>query len=118
MSPASAVDAGVKRKLSGWVEERAQNVVQHAYESHAEDLEQRALRVMSSVYQQTADDMEERAARALRVAITAEADRIKEAIGHGIAVKKREVRLSLLVLVVSSLVYLVLYWFTSQPPAP
>jgi len=114
----TAVDPGVKEKVSGWIEERAQNVVQHAYASHAEDLEQRALRVMNSVYQQTADDMEERAARALRVAITAEADRIKEAIEHGIAVKKREVRLSLLVLVVSSLVYLVLYWFTSRPPAP
>jgi len=116
--PAGGGDGGVKQKLSGWVEERAQKVVQHAYQSHAEDLEQRALRVMSSVYQQTADDMEERAARALRVAITAEADRIKEAIEHGIEVKKREVRLSLLVLVVSSLVYLVLYWFTSRPPAP
>jgi hypothetical protein len=115
--PASGGDVGVKKKLSGWVEERAQKVVQHAYESHAEDLEQRALRVMSSVYQQTADDMEERAARALRVAITSEADRIKEAIEHGIEVKKREVRLSLLVLVVSSLVYLALYWFTSRPPA-
>ncbi len=115
---ASGGDGGVKQKLSGWVEERAQKVVQHAYESHAGDLEQRALRVMSSVYQQTADDMEERAGRAMRAAITAEAERIKEAIEHGIEVKKREVRLSLLVLVVSSLVYLALYWFTSRPPTP
>ena len=107
-----------RRGLSAWVENRAQKVVQHAYQSHAQDLEQRAKRVMSSVYEQTADDMEERATRALRRAIETEAGRIKEAIEHGIAIKKREVRLSLLVLVVSSLVYLALYWFTSRPGAP
>lgn len=116
--PAEGPEGGPKRGLSNWVEARAQRVVGQAYESHAQDLEQRALRVMSSVYQQTADDLEERAARALRAAIQAEAGRIKEAIEHSIAVKKREVRLSLLVLVVSSLVYLALYWFTSRPDAP
>jgi len=109
---------GEKRGLSTWVENRAQKVVQQAYESHAQDLEHRAMRVMTSVYEQSADDLEERATRALRGAIGAEADRIKEAIEHGIAVKKREVRLSLLVLVVSSLVYLALYWFTNRPDAP
>jgi hypothetical protein len=76
------------------------------------------MRVMTSVYEKSADDLEERATRALRGAIEAEAERIKEAIEHGIAVKKREVRLSLLVLVVSSLVYLALYWFTNRPDAP
>jgi len=103
------------RGLSGWVEDRAKRVVREAYESHAEDMEDRARRAMSSVYEQSADDLEERAVRAMRRAIEAEAGRIKEAIEHGIAVKKREVRLSLLVLVVSSLVYLALYWFTSRP---
>jgi len=106
------------RGLTGWVEERAQRVVRQAYEAHAADLEQRAERVMSSVYERSADDMEERAVRALRSAIEAESERIKEAIEHGIAVKKREVRLSLLVLVVSSLVYLALYWLTNRPEAP
>lgn len=110
--------AGDKRGLSNWVEDRAQKVVQHAYESHAQDLEHRAMRAMTSVYEKSADDLEERATRALRGAIGAEAERIKEAIEHGIAVKKREVRLSLLVLVVSSLVYLALYWFTNRPGAP
>ncbi len=107
-----------RRGFSGWVEERAQRVVKQAYESHRTDLEERARRVMSSVYEHTADDMEERAVRAMRRAIEAEAGRIQQAIEHGIAVKKREVRLSLLVLVVSSLVYLALYWFTHRPGTP
>jgi len=106
-----------RRGLTAWVENRAQKVVKQAYESHAEDLEQRAMRVMNSVYEQSADDMEVRATRALRRAIETEAERIKDAIEHGIEIKKREVRLSLLVLVVSSLVYLVLYWITNRPPA-
>ena len=60
----------------------------------------------------------ERAVRAMRRAIEAAAERIRQAIEHGIAVKKREVRLSLDVLVVSSLVYLALYWFTHRPEGP
>jgi hypothetical protein len=116
--PPTGGGSGPKRGLSNWVEDRAQRVVQRAYHSHAQDLEHRAMRVMTSVYEKSADDLEERATRALRGAIGAEAERIKEAIEHGIAVKKREVRLSLLVLVVSSLVYLALYWFTSRPAVP
>lgn len=103
------------RGISGWVESRAKRVVREAYEMHAADLEERAQRVVHSVYERSADDLEERAVRAMRRALEAEAERIKEAIEHGIAIKKREVRLSLLVLVVSSLVYLALYWFTSRP---
>lgn len=103
------------RGIAGWVENRAQRVVEQAYEARAADLEERAMRAMSSVYEKSADDLEERAVRAMRRALEAEAERIKEDIEHGIAVKKREVRLSLLVLVVSSLVYLALYWFTSRP---
>jgi hypothetical protein len=104
--------------ISGWVEERAHRVVQRAYESKAGDLEERALRVIGSVYERTADDLEERAVRAMRAAIESEAERIKEAIEHSIGIKKREVRLSLLVLVVSSLAYLALYWFTARPEPP
>ena len=106
------------RGLSGWLEERAQRAIARAYETRAEDLEERAHRVVSAAYERSADDLEERAVRAMRRAIEAEAGRIKEAIEHGIAVKKREVRLSLLVLIVSSLVYLVLYWLTRAPAAP
>ena len=117
-APDAAGDGQRTRGLSGWVEDRAQRVVEQVYESRAAELEERAQRVMSSVYERTADDLEERAVRAMRRAIEAEAELIKDAIEHGIAVKKREVRLSLLVLVVSSLVYLALYWFTSRPDAP
>lgn len=106
------------RGLSGWVEQRAQRVVEHVYQSRAAELEERAERVMNSVYEKTADDMEERAVRAMRRALEAEAERIEDAIEHGIAIKKREVRLSLLVLIVSSLVYLALHWFTHRPDAP
>jgi hypothetical protein len=107
-----------RRGISNWVEHRAQRVVQQAYQSHAQDIQDRAMRVMTSVYEERADDLQERATRAMRQAIAAEARRIKYAIEHGIEVKKREVRLSLLVLVVSSLVYLALYWFTSRPIVP
>lgn len=110
--------AAPARGLSGWVEQRAQRVVEQAYEARAADLEERAKRAMGSLYEKSADDLEERAVRAMRRALEAEAERIKEAIEHSIAVKKREVRLSLLVLVVSSLVYLALYWFTSRPGTP
>jgi phosphoglycolate phosphatase-like HAD superfamily hydrolase len=106
------------RGISGWVEARAEKVVKRAYESHAEDLEERARRVVASVYERTADDLEERAVRAMRRAIEAEAERIKQAIEHGIAVKKREVRWSLLVLIVSSLVYLALHWFATRSAGP
>ena len=81
-------------------------------------LEQRAHRAIRSLYERSADDLEERAVRAMRRAIEAEAQRIEQAIERAIAVKKREVRLSLLVLVVSSLVYLALYWLTNRPGSP
>jgi phosphoglycolate phosphatase-like HAD superfamily hydrolase len=106
------------RGLSGWVEARAESVVKRAYESHAEDLEERARRVVAKAYEHSADDIEERAVRAMRRAIEAEAERIKLAIEHGIAVKKREVRWSLLVLIVSSLVYLGLHWFATRQVGP
>jgi hypothetical protein len=110
-------EEAMRRGISGWVEERAHRVVRRAYESHAGDLEERARRVIGAMYEHTADDLEERAVRAMRRALEAEAGRIKDAIEHAIEVKKREVRLSLIVLVVSALVYLLLYWFTSGPPA-
>jgi len=115
--PGAPRPEGGSRGLSAWIEQRATRIVREAYETHAGDLEERARRVVHDVYEHRADDLEERAVRAMRRAIEAEAERIKEAIEHAIAVKKREVRLSLLVLVVSSLVYLALYWFTSRPTA-
>ncbi|HEX6883555.1 MAG TPA: hypothetical protein VF530_09250 [Planctomycetota bacterium] len=117
-APPPAGEGAEPRGLSGWVEARAEKVVKKAYEIHAEDLEERARRVVSSVYEKTADDLEERAVRAMRRALEAEAGRIKEAIEHGVAVKRREVRWSLLVLIVSSLVYLALHWLTTRPDGP
>jgi len=107
-----------KRGISGWIEQRAQRVVEQVYAARAAELEERAQRVMSSVYEKSADDMEERAVRALRRALEAEAGRIEAAIEHAIRIKKREVRLSLLVLVVSALAYLALYWLTRGPATP
>ena len=70
---------------------------------------------MSSAYEDRADDLEERAVRAMRRAISAESDRIKEIIEHSVQVKKREVRLSLLVLIAAALVYLAMDWFANRP---
>lgn len=110
--------ARAARGLSSWVEERAERVVSRVYESRAEELEERATRAMQATYERAADDLEQRAVRAMRQALEAEAGKIQAAIEHAIAVKKREVRLSLLVLVVSSLVYLALHWFTAGAGSP
>jgi len=87
--------AGKPSGLSGWVERRAK-------------------RVVGDLYEDRADDLEERAVRAMRQAIAGEADRIKDVIEHGVAVKRREVRLSLLVLVTAALVYLGLHFLVGQ----
>ena len=100
------------RGIASWFETRAHSAISRVYQTQADDLEERAKRVVGSAYKEHSDDLEERAIRVLRSAISDEADRIKEAISHGVAVKKIEVRLSLLVLVVASLIYLGLYWFT------
>jgi len=108
-----------KRGFKSWVQTRAKKVVARLYESKADDIETRARRAVTSAYHESADDLEERAVRAMRRAIQDEADRIKEVIEHSVDVKKREVRLSLLVLVVASVVYLVLYLLTqSETPQP
>lgn len=108
---------GLSRKrlgLSRWVENRAQRVVKKVYQTQADDLEERARRVVSTAYQDKADDLEERAVRAMRRAIIEEGERIKDTIEYSVQIKKREVRLSLLVLVTASLVYLALYFFTNH----
>ena len=107
---------GRLRSLSTWVEQRATSVVSKIYETRADDLEERARRVVGTAYQEKADDLQLRAQQALQQAIADQAEIIKQAIEHGVEVKKREVRWSLLVLVAGSLIYLVLYWLTYQPP--
>jgi hypothetical protein len=102
------------RRAAGWVERRAEKVVKRVYEARAEDLEDRAKRVVGTLYEKSADDLEERAVRAMRRAIEAEAHRIRDAIEHGVEVKRREVRLSLLVLIVAALMYLALEWWQSS----
>ncbi|MCZ6597437.1 MAG: hypothetical protein O7B99_07360 [Planctomycetota bacterium] len=101
-----------KRGLKAWFGRRAHRVVTSVVTSQADALEDRARRVVGSLYEERADDLEDRAVRALRRAIALESERIRALIEHSVAVKKREVRLSLLVLVSASLVYLALYWLT------
>ncbi len=104
-------------RLKTWFGHRAKVVVTKLYETRADDIEERARRAVGSAYKDSADDLQERAVQAMRAALHAESDRIKEAIEHGIQVKKREVRMSLLVLVVASLLYLALYWATHSAAA-
>ena len=103
---------GAKKRIGAWLGKHTKKVVSQLYESRVDDIEHRARRAVSSAYEDQADDLEERAVRAMRTALTEESDRIKEVIEHAIQIKKREVRLSLLVLVVASLLYLLLYWVT------
>lgn len=103
---------GAKKRLGAWIGKKTRKVVSQLYESRVDDIEHRARRAVSSAYEDQADDLEERAVRAMRTALTEESDRIKDVIEHAIQIKKREVRLSLLVLVVASVLYLLLYWAT------
>lgn len=103
-----------RRRLSRWVESRATTVVSSLYRSQADDLQERARKAVSSAYEERADDLEERAVRAMRRALSEEAERFKEVIEHAVAVKKREVRLSLLVLLTAAVVYFLLDWFASN----
>ena len=109
---------GKKGFLSRWVEHRAEKAITKAVSTGAEHIEQRAAKVVGSLYDEKAADLEERAVRALRTAIEAESERIQKTIEHAVEVKKREVRLSLLVLVGAAVVYLVLYWLTHDAPVP
>ena len=106
---------GPKRKISSWVERRATTVVSKLYKTQADDLEERARRAVSQAYEERADDLEERAVRAMRRAISEEAERFKEVIEHAVAVKKREVRLSLVVLIAAAFLYFLLDWFSKAP---
>lgn len=107
--------------------DRIINVALDAYDQRADDLEQRAVRatrrvleeeterflsVAQSTYDAKADDLEERAVRALRRAMVEETRRIRSTIERSVQAKRREVRLSLLVLVLANLLYLVVYWVT------
>jgi hypothetical protein len=65
----------------------------------------------TSSYDARADDLEERAVRAMRRAIEEEGERIRELLEHSLVVKRREVRLSLLVILVANLLYLGIWWF-------
>jgi hypothetical protein len=103
--------------LSRWVEHRAEKAITRAVSSGAQHIEQRAAKVVGSLYEEKASDLEERAVRALRRAIEAESERIQKTIEHAVEVKRREVRLSLLVLVGAAIVYLALYWLTHEVAA-
>ncbi len=107
--------------------ERLIEVFKLSYDDRADDLEGRAVNAIRKVfdeeadrlmlmardaYDSRADDIEERAARALRVALIHESRRIQNLIEHSVVVKRKEVRLSLLVLVFANLLYLAVYWVT------
>ena len=107
--------------------ERLRELAKTSYDARADDLEQRAVRALRQVfmeeggrlvslatetYDSRADDLEERAARALRAALIHESRRIQALIEHSVTVKRKEVRLSLAVLIVANLIYLVVYWLT------
>jgi signal transduction histidine kinase len=122
-------ERAVRAMRRALVDERSHimDVAREMYDAHADDLQSRAVATLQrvienehqrmlefaqSTYDSRADDLEERAVRAMRVAIQREADRIESLIEHSVDVKRREVRLSLLVLVAANLIYLAVYWAT------
>ena len=68
----------------------------------------------ASTYDARADDLEERAVRAMRRAIEEEGERIRELLEHSLVVKRREVRLSLLVILIANALYLGIWWFVKS----
>lgn len=124
-------ERAVRAMRKALVDERSHilEVAREMYDARADDLQtravatlrrlideehQRMLEFVQRTYDSRADDLEERAVRAMRSAIQREADRIESLIEHSVHVKRREVRLSLLVLVVANLIYLFVYWLTGS----
>jgi hypothetical protein len=70
--------------------------------------EQSARKVLTEAFDERKTDLEEMAVRALRRAIEDEGQRLERLIEKTIEIKKREVRLSLLVLFVATSLYVVL----------
>jgi len=117
------------RRLAGKVKRGLVSIATATYDARADDMQERSVRAMrkalheeterivevaKETYDARADDLEERAVRAMRKALMAESRRIRALIEHSVSVKRREVRLSLLVLVAANLVYLVVYWLTAR----
>ncbi len=107
--------------------ERLAELAKSSYDDRADDLEERAVRAIRKVfdeeaeqlmsmaadtYDSRADDLEKRATRAMRAALIHETRRIQGLIEHSVTVKRKEVRLSLIVLVAANLIYLAVYWLT------
>lgn len=70
--------------------------------------EQSAKRVLTDAFDDKRDDLEEMAVRALRRSIEQEGDRLERLIEKSIEIKRREARLSLMVLLVATVVYVAL----------
>jgi len=117
------------RRLVGKVKRGLISIATATYDARADDIQERSVRAMrqaleeeteriievaKETYDARADDLEERAVRAMRKALMAESRRIRALIEHSVSVKRREVRLSLLVLVLANLIYLVVYWLTAR----
>jgi hypothetical protein len=115
--------------LTGRVKRGLVQIAKATYDARADDLQERAIEAMREAlvreserlielaktsYDDRADDLEQRAARALRAALIHESRRIQALIEHSVTVKRKEVRLSLLVLVVANLIYLAVYWITGR----
>lgn len=122
-------ERAVRAMRRALVEERGRiaEVAREVYDARADDIQRRAadairevlaeeshrmLEVIQRAYDARAGDLQERAAAALRNAIAQESDRIRQTIEFSVEVKRREVRISLTVLVVANLIYLVVYWVT------
>ncbi len=83
---------------------RSKNLVEAVREAS----EKSAKRVLTDAFDEKRSDLEEMAVRALRRSIEEEGDRLERLIEKSIEVKKREVRLSLLVLLVATTLYVIL----------
>ena len=76
-------------------------------------LKKGAKEVLTGAFDERRSELEELATAALRRALVEESERIERLIERSVEVKKREVRLSLLVLVAASLLYAGLAWVSS-----
>ncbi len=102
---AQPVDAepidGERRESSG-------NLVDQLRRAGEQKLERKAKKVLTEAFDERRGELEELGVQTLRRAIAEESERLEQLIERSIEVKKREVRLSLLVLLTGTALYIAL----------
>lgn len=88
--------------------ESSGNLVDQLRRAGEQKLERKAKKVLTEAFDERRGELEDLGVQTLRRAIAEESDRLEQLIERSIDVKKREVRLSLIVLLVGTALYIAL----------